>query len=98
MTTATRVSKKKLTVAEAAEQWERCKRAIAELEPQLEEAAAVLTEHFERTGRSTYRDRIAYTSWSRTILDQPKVREFLGGQLKDFQRRISGKTLQLLGD
>lgn len=96
--TADRVTKKKLTVAEAAEQFERCTLQMKQLAPQVEEAKAVLVEHFEKTGRSTYKDRIVYGSWSRTILDQSKVREFLGAQLKDFQTRISGRSVQLVGD
>lgn len=90
------VTKKKLTVTEAADQWERCKREADLLKPQLEEAAAVLLEHFERTGRSTYKDRIVLTRGSRTVLDQAKVREFLGRRLHEFQKLITTKSLSLL--
>jgi hypothetical protein len=98
MTTATaaRVSKKKLTLAEAADQYERATRAIQQLEPEREEAKAILLEHFERTGRSTYRDRIALSRSTRLVLDQGRVREFLGKQLADFQKRIEIRSLSLL--
>ena len=73
-----RISKRKLTLAEAADQWEGAKRQMDRLKPLLEEAAPVLLEHFERTGRSTYKDRIAVvTRGGSLVLDQPKVREFL---------------------
>jgi uncharacterized membrane-anchored protein YhcB (DUF1043 family) len=93
---AARVSKKKLTLAQAADQWERCKREMDHLKPQLEEAAAVLVDHFERTGRSTYKDRIALSRSTRLVLDQARVREFLGKQLADFQKRIDIRSLSLL--
>lgn len=96
--TVARVSKKKLTVAEAAEQWERCKRLQDELKPQLEEAAAVLKEHFAKTGRTSYKGKIALvTGAAKLVLDQAKVREFLGARLPEFQKRTEpSKSLTLL--
>src|SRR4051812_3191605 len=93
-----RVTKKKLTVAEAAEQWENAKREIDRLKPELEEAKAVLIEHFEKTGKNSYRNRIGLTIGSRLVLDQTAVREYLGKQLDRFQKRISTKSLTLLGE
>jgi hypothetical protein len=92
------VTKKKLTVAQAAEQWERCKRQQDEIKPQLEEAAAVLKEHFEKTGRTSYKGRIALvTNAGKLVLDQAKVREFLGKRLGEFQKRTEpSKSLTLL--
>lgn len=92
------VTKSKLTLAEAADQWERSKREIDRLKPLLEEAAPVLLEHFERTGRSTYRDRIAVsTRGGSLVLDQARVREFLGKRLPEFQKRTEpSKSLSLL--
>jgi hypothetical protein len=96
--TADRVSKRKLTLAEAAEQWETAKREIDRCKPLLEEAAPVLLEHFERTRKATYRDRIAVTTTpSKLLLDQAKVREYLGQRLAEFQRRTEpSKSLSLL--
>jgi hypothetical protein len=93
-----RVSKRKLTLSEAAEQWEHAKREIDRLKPLLEEAAPVLLAHFERTGRSTYRDRIALTlGASKLVLDQAKVREYLGEKLSNFQKRTEpSRSLSLL--
>ena len=90
------VSKRKLTLTEAADQWVKAKRTIEREKPLLEEAAAVLLEHFDRTGRSTYRDQIALTRSTRLIMDQAKVREFLGAKLKDFQKRVESRSLSLL--
>ena len=96
--TTDRVQKRKLTLSDAADQWESAKREIDRLKPLLEEAAPVLLEHFEKTGRSTYRDRIAVTTGpSKLLLDQGKVREFLGTRLGEFQRRTEpSKSLSLL--
>ena len=98
MPAATRVTKRKLTLSEAADQWEAAKREIDRCKPLLEEAAPVLLAHFEKTGRSTYRDRIALTVGSaRLVLDQAKVREFLGERLAEFQKRTEpSRSLSLL--
>jgi hypothetical protein len=93
-----RISKRKLTLAEAADQWQSAKQEIDRLRPLLEEAAPVLLDHFEKTGRSTYKDRIAVTlNASKLLLDQAKVREFLGAKLPDFQKRTEpSRSLSLL--
>jgi|SRR5579884_106623 len=90
------ISKRKLTLAEAADQWERARRELDRNKPLLEEAAAVLLEHFEKTGRSTYKDRIVLTRGSRLVLDQTKIREYLGAKLADFQKRVTTRSLSLL--
>lgn len=92
------LTKKKLTLAQAAEQWERSKRDIESAKPLLEEAAEVLHAHFAKTGRTTYSDRIALvTTPGRLILDQPKVRAFFGAKLKSFQKRTApSQSLTLL--
>jgi hypothetical protein len=85
-----------LTLTEAADQWEDAKREIDRLKPLLEEAAEVLVRHFEKTGRRTYRDRIAFTISSRLVLEQGKVRVFLASRLPEFQRRSEVRSLSLL--
>lgn len=85
-----KVTKKKLTVAEAAEQWEKAKLDMQAARPLLEEAAEVLLAHFEKTGRRSYKDRIGLTSpTAQTRLDQEKVRAFLGQRLAEFQKRTT---------
>lgn len=91
-----RVTKKKLTVAQAADQWEGAKRTIDKQKPLLDEAAEVLKEHFAKTGRHTYKDRIAYSESSRLSLDQGKVKTFLGRRLGEFQKRVPTRSLSLL--
>lgn len=81
------LTKKKLTVAEAAEQWEKATLALQQAKPLREEAAEVLLAHFAKTGRSSYKDRIGLTAPdTRTILDQAKVRAFLGKRMPEFQK------------
>lgn len=94
--TKQRVTKRALTVPEAADQFERVEKELAKLKSQREEAVAVLKRHFEKTGRSTYKDRIAYSETSSLILDQPKVREYLGRQLAKFQKRVTRRSVTLL--
>jgi hypothetical protein len=94
--TPKRLQKRKLTLAEAADQWEAAKREIERQKPLLEEAAAVLLAHFEKTGRRTLKDRIALSVSSRLVLEQDKVREFLGARLGEFQKRIQVRSLSLL--
>jgi hypothetical protein len=87
------VTKKKLTLAQAGDQWIAAKLEIERQKALLDEAAPIIKDHLEKTGRRTYRDRIALvTSPSKLILDQPKVREFLGKKLADFQKRTSPST------
>lgn len=96
--TPQRLQKQKLTLSEAADQWERSKREIDRLKPLLEESAAVLLEHFEKTHRATYKDRIArQATGGSLVLDQPRIREYLGAKLHEFQKRTpQGWTLKLL--
>jgi hypothetical protein len=94
-----RVTKRKLTLAEAAEQWERAKLEIERQKPLMEEAAQVLLAHFEKTKSPAYKNRIGWT-WrgGSLILDQAKVREYLAEKLGQFQKRTERtRSLVLLG-
>lgn len=91
-------TKRKLTIAQAAEQWIDRTRRLRTLKAEREEAEAILKAYFKRTGRKTYKDRIAFAITTRVILDQPKVRAFLGRRLPRFQRESRSETLSLLGD
>jgi hypothetical protein len=94
-----RVTKRKLTLAEAAVQWERAKLEIERQKPLVEEAAKVLLDHFEKTGSAAYKNRIGWT-WrgDSLILDQPKVRAYLAEKLSEFQKRTERtRSLVLLG-
>lgn len=92
------MQKRKLTLAAAIEQWEQTTNAIDGLNILRKEAAEVLLDHAERTGRRTFKDRIAVVqSGGSLILDQAKVREYLGARLIDFQTRTkTGWSLKLL--
>lgn len=92
------LQKRKLTLAEAADQWEQAKRESARQKALIDEAAPVLLEHFEKTGRSTYKDRIARKpTGGSEVLDQPKVKAFLGVKLPQFMKRTErGFSLELL--
>lgn len=94
------VTKKDLTLAQAADQWEEATLEMARLKPLRDEAAAIIKAHLEKTGRTKYKNRIALVIVpARTILDQAKVREFLGRRLGEFQKRTEpSSTLTLLED
>jgi hypothetical protein len=89
---------RRLTVANAVDQWAETTLAIQGLEILRKEAAGVLLAHAAKTGRRTFRDRIAVVqSGGSLILDQRKVREFLGARLAAFQTQTKlGWTLKLL--
>src|SRR3954468_20165527 len=81
------ITKKKLTPLQAAEQWLKADTAIARNKPLREEAAAVLREHFAKTRTTEFKDLVqVVTTPGRRILDQPRVREFLGKKLQQFQK------------
>lgn len=89
---------RKLTVSDAIDQWAETSLAIQGLEALRKEAAAVLLAHAEKTGKRTFKDRIAVVqSGGSLVLDQAKVREELGARLVDFQKRSKlSWTLKLL--
>lgn len=98
--TPKRLQKKVLTLAQAADEFERTDDALVKLaarvktlEAERDEAAEILLAHFVKTGRVAYKDRIGWM-WTSTrlILDQEKVTKFLGGQLKKFQKRTESKS------
>jgi hypothetical protein len=94
----TEISKTKLTLTQAEEQWVTAKTEIARHEALRDEAAAVLLGHFEKTGKPSFK-RVGW-KWNggQLILDQPKVREFLGDKLSRYQKRTDrSRGLQLLG-
>jgi hypothetical protein len=89
---APRVTKRDLTLAEAAEQWEAADREIERLTALRKEAAPVLLKHFEKTGRISYKNRIALRQGAdRTVLDQDAVKAFLGERVPEFQTRVTPK-------
>ena len=89
---------RKLTIAKAVDQWAECTLAIEGLTILKKEAADVLLKHAEKTGRRSFRDRIAVVrTGGSLVLNQAKVREYLGAQLVDFQSRTKlGWALKLL--
>lgn len=97
--TPKRLQKKVLTLAQAADQYERTDDAllklaerISTLEAERNEAAEILLAHFDRTENPAYKGRIGW-EWTATklILDQDKVKTFLGEQLSKFQKRTQSK-------
>jgi hypothetical protein len=80
------------------DQWAETTLAIEGLTILRKEAAAVLLANAERTGRRTFKDRIAVVqTGGALVLDQGKVREYLGAALADFQVRTKlGWSLKLL--
>lgn len=85
-----------MTVAKAADVYEETKREIDRLKPQLDAAAEVLKEYFRKSGKQTYRKRIAYAVLSRRQLDSRKVKAELADRLEEFEKRVTYETLSLL--
>jgi hypothetical protein len=87
---APRVTKRELTVAEAADQFVDADLAMEAQKARKQEAAAVLKAYFERTGRTKYKHLVELRQGSdRTVLDQDAVKEFLGERLPEFQTRVT---------
>lgn len=93
-----RATKRALSVAEAAEQFEKAKALEAKAKALLDEAKPVLLAWFERTGKRTYEERIeAQSTGGGLVLDTEKVKAFLGRRLPEFQKtQAVGTTLKLL--
>lgn len=92
---SSRLVKKSLTLAQAEEQWVASHLEGRRQKALNEEAAEILHKHFDRTGRASYK-RVGRSELSRQVLDQSKVRAFLGERLADFQKRVVARSLSLL--
>jgi hypothetical protein len=92
------VKARKLTIADAVNQWAETSLAIEGLTVLKKEAAEVLLAHAEKTGKRTFKDRIAVVQTGGSlVLDQAAVREYLGAKLANFQTRTKlGWSLKLL--
>ena len=96
------VQHRKLTLTQAVDQWAECQLAMEGLKELRDQAAKVLLDHAERTGRRTYKDRIAVEGTGGSlVLDQPAVREALpaarfveGDLMKRTKRGLSLKLLR----
>lgn len=87
-----RVTKKNLTFTQAVEQWVKAKRAIERQKALLDEAAPIVKAGMEKRDVDEYGDVLLVKTPARLILDQPKVREYLGRQLAKFQKRTEPST------
>jgi hypothetical protein len=82
------VKARKLTLANAVDQWAECSLAIDGLTALKKEAGEVLLAHAIKTGKRAYKDRIAVVQTGGSlVLDQKAVRDYLGAKLVDFQTR-----------
>jgi len=92
------VKRRKLTLGDAIDQWAETTLAIEGLTILRKEAAEVLLAHAEKSGKRTYKDRIAVVQTGGSlVLDQPRVVKYLGAKLAGFQKRTKlGLTLKLL--
>jgi hypothetical protein len=97
--TPKRLQKRKLTLAEAADQFERADDALLRLvskvktlEAERAEAEEILLAHFDRTENPAYKGRIGW-QWTSTrlIWDQDKLTTYLGEQVAKFKKRTESK-------
>jgi hypothetical protein len=97
--TPKRLQKKVLTLAQAADEYERTDDAlkglakqVKTLEAEQEEAEEILLAHFAKTGNASYKGRIGWC-WSSTrrIFDQDKLTKFLGAQVEKFKKDTESK-------
>lgn len=95
------MQRRKLTLAKAIDQWAETELAMQGLKELREEAAKVLLANAEKSGRRTFKGRIAVIdTGGQLVLNQAKAVEFLqarGQNLRDFQKRAKvGLSLRLL--
>lgn len=95
------LQKHKLTLAEAIDQFECTQLAIDGLTPLLKEAKEIIVANGVKTGRRSWKDRIAMVqSGGSKIFDQRKAKQFLldaGERIEDYEGRSKlGWSLKLL--
>lgn len=95
---ATPKALKKMTLGEAIERWAETTRAIEGLQLVRKQAEEILLEHAQRTGRRSFKDLIAVVQTGGSyVLDQPRVKEFLGERVSEFMKKTKlGLSLKLL--
>jgi hypothetical protein len=89
MPTATKpgdIVKKDLTVAQAEEQWIKADDRMAKDKVLKEEAAAILQAHLEKKGIARYKRVELVTAKASRVLDQAKVKQFLGKKIDRFMK------------
>lgn len=87
---------KKMTLAEATDEWVEATAAIQLLEAKRKVATEILKAHTEKTNRRTYFDRVAVErSGGSLVMDQDAVKERLGADTP-YKRSKLGWTLKLL--
>lgn len=89
---------RKMTLKAAIDEWATTTKAIEGLRMIQADAAKVLLENADRTGRRTFGDRIAVVrTGGSLVLDQAAVKEELGGRLEQFMKKTKlGWSLKLL--
>jgi predicted membrane metal-binding protein len=95
--TKQRVTKKKLTLAQHAAQFLKAKRLERQAKALRDESDPALKAYFKRTGKTAYKG-IGYSKSTNQILDQRKVKEFLGPRLERFMKPSTREQLSVLGD
>lgn len=92
------VAEPKMSLAEAAELFERGTVLAEEAKALKARAEAVLKPWFEKTGRREWEGRIEATATGGQLtLDSDKVKAFLGTRLAEFQKRATrGLSLRVI--
>lgn len=85
-----------MKLAEAAAQWIAAKTELRDVERRVDEAKAVLLEHFRTTGKTSYRNRIAYSTTTYRQLDTTKARQLLGDKAGEAETVRTRETLTAL--
>lgn len=87
-----------MTLAEAVKVWIEAKRVSRDAEAKLKASAAVLKEHFRKTGKNNYKGKIGYALTTYCALDLEAARAALGKKLDPFEVTRERETLSLLKD
>lgn len=86
-----------MKLAEAADVFLEEDRRYREAKARRDVAADMLKDHFRKTGRRTYKGKIAYSVGTQTRLDTAKVKVELYERLDEFQKTVTVETVSALG-
>lgn len=86
-----------MKLSDAAAQWLQAKADQKDAERRLNEAKAVLLDHFRKSGRASYAGKVGYSTTTYRQLVADKARALLGERAVEAEEVKTRETLTALG-